>query len=188
MRATRLALLLLCAGVCLAAGLPPANVKFKLRGYFMTAPRFSKPLKRPAPPRQLSLIARPSQAAAFGKSKGFVVVLTNTTRSTAGFEAQDFRINIVREALDADHRWKPIEYLPNSWSGNSYHRVYLRPNRYWSFSAPEYSGSFRTRMRFVLEQEGLRLISNEFEGSINREQFIRLEGHTPGNIMDPYDD
>ena len=43
-------------------------------------------------------------------------------------------------------------------------------------------------MRFVLEQRGLRLLSNEFSGTINLQQFEKKQGHTPKNLMDPYDD
>ena len=179
MRAARFALSLLYAGVCLAADPQPMDVKFKVRGYFIVGP--TQTLRRPAPAGTLSLTATPQQSAVR-------VVLANTTRATASFEAQDNRINVVREALDADGRWKPIEYLPNSWCGNSYHSLELPPNRYWSFAAPHYLGPFKTRMRFVLEQKGLRLVSNEFAGSIHREQFTKKQGHTPTNLMDPYDE
>jgi hypothetical protein len=29
---------------------------------------------------------------------------------------------------------------------------------------------------------------NEFEGGINPEQFARKQGHTPDNLMDPYNE
>ena len=31
-------------------------------------------------------------------------------------------------------------------------------------------------------------VSNEFEGSVNEEQFTVKQGHTPTSIMDPYND
>jgi hypothetical protein len=33
-----------------------------------------------------------------------------------------------------------------------------------------------------------RLVSNEFEGAINVEQFSAKQGHTPTGLMDPYND
>jgi hypothetical protein len=44
-----------------------------------------------------------------------------------------------------------------------------------------------TKLRFVLMGEKL-VYSNEFEGSVNPEQFAIKQGHTPTNIMDPYND
>src|SRR6266850_692586 len=73
-------------------------------------------------------------------------------------------------------RWRPIEYLPNSWCGNSYHHLDLRPGRHWTFHAPVYAGVFRTQMRFVLDQPALHLVSNEFAGTINLEQFEKRQG------------
>ena len=192
MRATRSATIVLLAGALwmgghgLAAGLESASVKFKTRGYFIA--HVPKRLDRQVPAGKISLIAYPDKSAAFGSNKGFMVILANSSGVDADFEAQDSRINVIREAMDRQGRWRPIEYLPNSWCGNSYHRVYLPPNRYWVFTAPEYSGPFSTRMRFVLEQPGFRIVSNEFRGSINVEQFDRKQGHTPTNIMDPYND
>src|SRR4051812_7172426 len=89
------------------------KVKFKVRGYFITSSR-SQPIRSHlhAPPGQLSLIALPQMAATFEGYKGFRVTLVNRTRMTQGFEAQDFRINVFREALDPAGRWRAVEYLP----------------------------------------------------------------------------
>lgn len=165
---------------------PVLDVKFKARGYFFAGSASRGAV--PAVKGQLALLALPDNPADFEGYKGFKVMLVNGTKKTVSFEAQDFRINIVREARDAAGRWRPIEYLPNSWCGNSYHQLDLPPGRHWTFHAPVYSGAFRTQMRFVLDQPGLHLVSNEFSGTINVEQFERQQGHTPANIMDPYDD
>ena len=172
--------------VFLLTVVPVLDVKFKARGYFFagTASRGAVHAAK----AQLVLIALPDKPADFNGYKGFKVILANRTKATVNFEAQDFRINIVREARDAAGRWRPIEYLPNSWCGNSYHHLDLRPGRHWTFHAPVYAGAFRTQMRFVLDQPGLHLVSNEFAGTINLEQFEKRQGHTPTNIMDPYVD
>lgn len=198
----RVAFLLLLALPTLAATLDPLDVKVKLRGYFLAASgekdtkalggyapsaNLPKRLDRVVAPGALSLIALPEEAANFRGKKGFRVLLANTSRRKVSFEASDSRLNIVREALDRQGRWRAVEYLPQSWCGNSYHRLFLPSGRYWSFTAPEFRGTFRTKMRFVLEQEGLTLRSNEFSGTINPEQFEQLEGHQATNIMDPYD-
>ena len=174
---------MLAAAVLLA----PADVKFKTRGYCYAYWSVAGNV-RGAPAGQLALMARPEKELGFDGHQGFQLVLVNNTRGAAEFESEDWRLNIVREARDAAGRWRPIEYLPHSWCGLSYYHVYLKPGRHWSFAAPVYRGSFRTQMRFVLEQPGLRLVSNEFPGTINLEQFERKQGHTPHSIMDPYDD
>ena len=86
---------------------------------------------------------------------------------------------------------KPIEYLPSSWCGNSYHTVFLGPKQYWEFAAPRYNGKIKTRLRIRLEWQKsqfqkLTIYSNEFDGSVNAKQFTVQQGHQPTNIMDPY--
>ena len=157
-----------------AARLMPLAAQSKVWAYFYVH-RSQAIGKRAVPAGKLSLIALTDEPLAFDKSRGFRVILANTTRVKGDFEGQDTRLNIVREALDPAGRWRPIEYLAPSFCGNSYHRMFLPPGRYWSFAAPVYRGAFATRMRFVLEQEGLRLVSNEFAGSINLEQFTVID-------------
>ena len=163
------------------------DIKFMARGYFL-APYAPVAGAAHAPRGQLALVALPDIRAPFQGYDGFIVILSNGTRKTIELETEDFRLNIVREARDAAGRWRPIEYYPHSWCGNSYFHLYLPPGRHWAFRAPVYHGPIRTRMRFVFEQPGLRLVSNEFPGTINPEQFTRRQGHTPASIMDPYDD
>ena len=68
------------------------------------------------------------------------------------------------------------------------------PNEFWTFSAPRYQGEFQTKLRFALvrgdrdKPDEKPIYSNEFEGSINKEQFTQKQGHTPSDIMDPYDE
>src|SRR4029079_11871070 len=97
---------------------------------------------------------------------------------------------IVREALDAHGNWKPVEYLPSSWCGNSYHRVFLPAGQLWTFRAPVYDGDFATTMRFALRPKSgdAPIYSNEFPGRIYATQFSIRKGHAPAGIMDPYDD
>lgn len=176
-----LAVLLLA--VPLLAG--PVEVKFALSGYFVQR-RPSKPIDARVPRNQLSLVALPDVRVPYGRFDGFRVVLANDTRAAVTLTAQDMRLDIIREARDTAGRWRPVEHLPPSWCGNSYHPVTLSPGRAWSFAAPEYAGPFRTTMRFVLLRAQGNVYSNEFAGSIHPEQFERKEGDAPSKIMDPY--
>jgi hypothetical protein len=45
----------------------------------------------------------------------------------------------------------------------------------------------KTKLRFILQGKE-PICSNEFEGSINPGQFTHKRGHTPTNLMDPYDE
>ena len=185
------------------ADLERADIQFMLRGYFFARSAIPdreapggfgrsghepKRLRQDLSKGRLHLIARPDRKVAFGgRYEGFQVILANTTGRTVRLDASDSRLAIVREARDPDGRWRPIEYLPSSWCGNSYHRVFLPRNHYWSFTAPRYSGSTETTMRFVLEDDYFgRVTSNEFPGTVNPEQFSVKQGHTPNGLMDPY--
>lgn len=185
------------------------NIDFMLRGYFFAGSKiedknalggfgpsknFSKAIESAinAPQGKVSLLALPDQETIFaGKYKGIKLLLVNATNAQVAFSASDSRLNIVQEALDSDGKWKPVDYLPQSWCGNSYHRVFLGANEYWEFAAARFTGRFRTRLRFRLDEqtsetERTTIYSNEFEGSINRKQFTNQRPYTPAGLMDPY--
>jgi hypothetical protein len=187
-----------------AKDLPALTAAYMLRGYFYagshirdrdalggfgSSDNYPRRLDRRVPKNAISLVALPEEITAFdSEHRGFVVILANTTRRRVAFGASDSRLSIVREAVTSDGQWKPIEYLPSSWCGNSYHKVILAPGQYWSFAAPAYEGSINTRMRFALQVGPKQppLYSNEFPGSVNEEQFLVQQGHTPTDLMDPY--
>jgi hypothetical protein len=190
-----------------ASVLPSLNVAHMLRGYFYAGsaiadeaalggfgPSDNLPRRldrSDVPPGAISLIALPEEGLPFeGASRGFRVILANTTRGQVALHASDSRLSIVREALAADGTWKPIEYLPSSWCGNSFHQVFLPAAQYWSFAAPDYEGTEHTTMRFVLRglaSDGV-IYSNEFSGWVNPGQFSVEQGHSPASLMDPYED
>ena len=135
--------------------------------------RINDLVKNPKP--MLYLLALPDQESVFsGRYTGGTLFLVNGTNKTSRFSATDSRIGIVQEAKDKDGCWKPIEHLPSSWCGNSYHSVFLEPKDCWVFSTPRYEGSIKTALRFTLPLSGGKVIhSNEFEGSVNPGQFAR---------------
>ena len=127
----------------------------------------------PGPDGEIALIALPADEVPFGKQyHGFRLLLVNRTAKEVSFAASDSRLYITCEAQNQDGEWKPIEYLPSSFCGNSSHSVYLPNGYYWEFSAPVYSGSFKTKLRYT---HGGNSYSNEFDGSINPAQFKELE-------------
>jgi hypothetical protein len=201
----------LCVGVQgqTRGGLQNLSVDFMTRGYFFAGsrivdkdapggfgpsdnfPRAIAPGMK-VPEGQLSLVVLPDEESVFAKKyRGLKVLVVNSTTDTVGLAASDSRLNIVQEALDRDGQWKPIEYLPSSWCGNSYHTVFLGSNEYWEFDAARYSGRFKTKIRVTLNQrisndQMMVIHSNEYDGGVNPNQFKVQQGHKPTNIMDPY--
>lgn len=121
--------------------------------------------------------------------------VANTAVDTFFFDVQDSRLYLKLQAKDRYGIWKDIEYLPSSWCGNSYHSLFLPPNRIWEFIIPVFDGEFKTTLRAELlyktnseDKIEKSLYSNEFEGSINPGQFWRMEEYYPSGIMDPYND
>lgn len=123
---------------------------------------------------------------------GFNVYVINTARDTIFFQAQDSRLYMIVQAMNRIGEWKSIEYLPNSWCGNSYHKLYLPSGAYWNFEIPVFKGRYKTKLRISLSYrespDGNNHIvySNEINGSINAGQFWRKKKYTPNGIMDPY--
>jgi len=185
-----------------------ANVHFMLRGYCYASSSkqdvsalggFGTSDNRPVKVENIAdelagtvyLKASPEEFTLFaGGHKGMVLHLVNATERDVSFGACDSRINIVQEARDAAGNWRAIEYLPSSWCGNSYHRVILSPGEEWRFKAPKYIGVMKTRLRFKLTDVDARVLwpvySNEFEGSVNPEQFSVRQTYRPRSVMDPY--
>jgi len=119
------------------------------------------------------LLAQPFVVTNFADKKGMRVVLVNNTRCTLSLPAVDSAVKMVQEALNEKGEWKPIEHLVTSFCGDSYHRVFLKPNQYWEWAAYRYKGEFKTKLRFRLElSNSSYLFSNEFEGRINQSQFV----------------
>ena len=157
--------------------------------------------------------ARPDMEYEFGrKIKGMIVFVANATGDTIRFNAQDSRLYMKMQAIDPKGVWRDIEYIPNSWCGNSYHHLDLPENHYWTFVAPVYEGNFPTRLRIELKyvdpaenikgavkkiggldwsyrnKKELLLYSNEFEGSVNVAQFWRRPTYQANGIMDSYNE
>lgn len=126
--------------------------------------------------KAISLVAFPDEPVAYFKHKGMAVRLINRTGQVVSFEACDSCLFLVREALDGTGRWREIESPPEAICGNSYHRVFLKPDQFWQFPARLYKGPIKTKIRFRLDagrepDEGTPLYSNEFDGSVAVVQF-----------------
>lgn len=205
MKLTRWIFPLLLIGAPLLPAAEPAVFPVMLRGYCYAgssqtdtnAPGgFGKsdnlPKRLPSAPTAadlyLELVESPEVVFA-QKYTGLRVRLVNGAKKTVALYACDSRLSLVQEAQDTDGTWKEIEYLPNSWCGNSYHHVYLPSQHYWEFIAPHYAGPQKTKLRFKLTIEQDRIIySPAYEGGVHPGQFTDKAGHQPANLMDPYNE
>ena len=139
--------------------------------------------------KSLSLIIDTTELSTLGdKILAYAIFLVNGSDSITKLNASDSRLPIIAEAL-LNGKWKAIEYLPSSWCGNSYHRLYLKSGEYWRFWGPVYTGNYQTKMRYrlTLPDSGF-LYSNEIVVSINKSQFTKKADYTPSGLMDPYND
>lgn len=122
------------------------------------------------------------------KYNGFKLYIANKTDTIVQLEASDSRLSVIAEVFYKGD-WKPIEYLPSSWCGNSYHTVYLKQNEYWEFDIPKFTGKIKTKLRYkLILSKGTYLYSNEIFTNFNKGQLKNIEGHKPNGIMDPYND
>jgi hypothetical protein len=153
-----------------------------------------RPWTGQAPPAPgVVVLVEPATRSEVGRRVGMRVVVLNATEARVAFSVQDSMLDLVQEALEpGTGEWRPIEYMPRSWCGNSYHTVFLGPNECWEVAAPRYAGELKTQLRFRLtisrRGEPARVYSVPFEGSVNPGQFLTKQGHRPTNLMDPYDE
>lgn len=126
-------------------------------------------------PGKVSLIVFPNEHVAFGgwdERRGFAARAINRSENLFVCGGCDGSLNMVMEAIDVDGEWKAIESIPTSGCGVSYMiRNKLETDRFWQFTVPEFAGPFKTRLRLRWDVNG-GIYSNEFEGSINPEQFV----------------
>ena len=182
------------------------NVKFKLRGYFYVGTsktdttalggfyedknipkQLTSNIVEYSAPKELKVIVRTDMTSEFEKGVlGFKVFVINTSDSLIGLPAQDSRLYLKRQVFYRNE-WRDVEYLPNSWCGNSYHNVFIKPNEYWDLVAPCITGAIKAKFRFqLLVNEQTVIYSNAFDGSFNKKQLHKEQGYRPVSIMDPY--
>jgi hypothetical protein len=199
----------------LRGSLRPFNVDYMLRGYFYA---YSSPEQEGVPPRgggwaisnniprrisgesfirdSLQLVIDSNLAEPFaGVYRGYSVYLANTTKDTCRFRASDSRLYLTTEARVGEGVWKPIDYLPWSFCGNSYHTIALEPGAFWRFRMPKFEGVIPVALRLKLEYIDRRggkgytiLYSNIVVGGINPGQYWNKEMYYPQGVMDPYRD
>lgn len=181
------------------------NVDYKLRGYFYAGTSNPDPYalgghaRSGNVPKKITqeiynlnssetfkiVVVEDSTALFRKKFAGMKVYVVNMTNKNIRVPAQDGRIYLKRQVYYKGE-WQDVEYLPNSWCGNSLHNVYIDPNEYWEFTAPCLEGQIVAKFRFELRTHEYHIYSNQFYGSFNESQLEYEQGHKPNNLMDPY--
>jgi hypothetical protein len=146
-----------------------------------------------------AVVVRPDEKDAFdGKYSGINVVVYNNDKASYLFAAIDSRLNMIVQAKDKNGEWLDIEELSQSFCGNSYHTLILKPREYWSFTTPEYDGCYKTKLRIALtyyhpndnaavrKRKELTVYSNEYNGAINPAQLWRPYEFMPRGLINPY--
>lgn len=187
----------------------PLNIDFMHRGYFYASSSIRKrrygwlghtPQKisdNIFAQNTLSVVIDTAQVDTFKNDFiGYKVFVSNTTKDTIRFKAQDSRLYMKLQAQNKKGEWQDIEYLSPSFCGNSYHNVQLEPNAFWSFTMPKYEGVFKTKIRVELSyvdianpRESKIIYSNSINGSINMTQFWRnRRWYYSSSFTEPYND
>lgn len=121
-------------------------------------------------------VVGPAKEPFAGRFGGLELRVVNNGPERLILPASDSRLQLFQEGRTEDGEWKPLEFFPRSWCGNSHHNVYLEPGYYFSFITPKYEGPRKTRLRFVLFTEQTQenpgqIYSQEFDGGIDPAQF-----------------
>lgn len=106
------------------------------------------------------------------------VFIVNNSDSAQVIEHHDGRLVMIQEALDKKGNWVAIEYFEFSGCGNSFGLNLIPQNQFMMFGINKYNGHYKTKLRVRLKTNGKTLISNEFHGSINENQFEEVEARS----------
>jgi hypothetical protein len=125
----------------------------------------------------VTLIVKPEEIAPYidatdkKKYLGHKLYLVNQEHKAVSFPTSFSQLALTLIAKNRDGEWRPVEYSErHSDVAGAAYKVSLPKNHYWEFIAPKYEGTFKTKLRYVVGGRR-RVYSNEFEGSINLEQF-----------------
>jgi hypothetical protein len=136
--------------------------------------------KTPGANGQLALVACPDEVVPLGTGyRGMRLLLVNRTKERATVLGYERLLNLlIQEARDEHGQWKPIEreFGYSGYCGCGFRDYHLEPGRYWELAAPRYVGPFKTKLRFRLRvwtPDYQVLYSNEFDGSIDPDQFTK---------------
>jgi hypothetical protein len=100
------------------------------------------------------------------------VWVINNTQDTISLQIQDGSFVCILQTKFLGG-WRPIEYWRFSWCGNSYYHKRIQPGMANScvVTIPN-RGNFKTRLRYKLMGKDRFFYSNEFDGTIDKHEFV----------------
>jgi hypothetical protein len=113
--------------------------------------------------------------------------IKNYTSKDIKIRTQDGSLLMVQEAQNEKGEWQAIEYWQWDWGIKQpiFETYFLKTKEEITFIAPQYKGSFKTKIRFKLkleEKSNDYIYSKGFDASINTSQFILNNQKTKGKV------
>jgi hypothetical protein len=106
------------------------------------------------------------------KNLYYPVYIVNRTPDIKLFHGRYDYIYALQEAQDKDGCWWPIECKGLEFCGVALWATRLHPQEMLVTLFPKYEGTFKTKLRVRIVNGGTIYVSQPFEGTINRSQFL----------------
>ncbi len=101
--------------------------------------------------------------------------LTNVSAKDIVLPTQDGSLMMIREGKNPDGKWQAIEYWRYDWGFSpNFGQIILKSKQAIFFTAPIYTGNFKTEMRFKLKldsEKSIFITSPTFKGNVEISQF-----------------
>jgi len=110
------------------------------------------------------------------------VWIQNSSNDTILLPEQDGSLIGILEAMDTNNDWKAVEYWWFSWCGNSYMNLNLPPEHSIQIGINNNRGDWQTKMRLKIHGQDTIYFSNEFVGSVSKNDFF-LTSETKKEMM-----
>jgi hypothetical protein len=98
--------------------------------------------------------------------------IQNTSKIVKTLIGKDDRVLAIQEAKDEKGIWRTIEYKGIDFCAVGYWRLNIYPKEYGVFLLRKYEGDFKTSLRVRIKVGKNICVSNGFEGSIDKKQFL----------------
>jgi hypothetical protein len=100
-------------------------------------------------------------------------ILYNSGTKPIKLQKQDGSMITVKEAINYQNKWLPVEFWNFSWCGNSYFSINVEPKQLVVLKTYKLKEGVKTKIRLRLKSEsnGI-LVSEAFESSIDPDYFV----------------
>jgi hypothetical protein len=100
-------------------------------------------------------------------------ILYNSGTKPIKLLKQDGSMITVKEAINYQNKWLPVEFWDHSWCGNSYFSISVEPKELIVLKTYKLKEGAKTKIRLRLKSESNGvLVSEAFESSIDPDYFV----------------